>query len=146
MKVGLSGELVTPIGTFDIGGDTTLTAIQQQYSQKTLIVRVDSKVSVYPLDQGQQFTVNFDDSNTLYKKVALNYIGDGNIVLELRLVAGGNASPIPPASAPIAQSGVVTNNFYDLPDDGEVLIGFAHRIGKRVWCLSCRCKLAGYQR
>jgi hypothetical protein len=83
LKVGLSGRYTTPIGTFDIGGGMTVTSIRGKYEQKVLIVRVDDDAAVYTLEEGKEFDVVFDDSNTLYKKVALKHESDGDIVLEL---------------------------------------------------------------
>lgn len=83
LKVGLSGNIVTPIGTFDIGGGMSIDMLRGQYTQKVLIVRVDGEAVVYELEEGKEFNVTFDDNDTLYQKVALNYETNGDIVLEL---------------------------------------------------------------
>jgi hypothetical protein len=83
LKVGLSGKLSTPIGIFDIGGGMSIDTLRGQYTQKVLIVRVDGEAVVYELEQGKEFNVTFDDNETLYQKVALNYETNGDIVLEL---------------------------------------------------------------
>ncbi|MBV6467009.1 MAG: hypothetical protein PGMFKBFP_02341 [Anaerolineales bacterium] len=83
LKVGFSGQIVTPIGTFDVGGGATIWSMRKQYDQKVLIVRVDDKAVVYALEEEKEFKVTFDDGNTLYKKVDLKHESDGDIVLEL---------------------------------------------------------------
>lgn len=107
VSAGFSGEVNTPIGTFDIGGGVSVNAIQNQYSGKVLIVRVDDEVSVYNLEEGKAFNVTFDDSNTLYKKVALDYKTNGDIVLELESVQSGFA---PQAASSIQQNN--TNKYW----------------------------------
>ena len=83
LKIGLSGQVVTSIGTFDIGGDVNVASLLDRYEQKVLIVRVDGEASVYELEEGKEFDVTFDDKNRLYRKVALKHEGNGDIVLEL---------------------------------------------------------------
>ncbi len=86
-----SYEWVTSIGTFDIGGGVSVNAIRGDYSSDILIVRVDNKAAVYQLEEGAQFDITFDDSNTLYKKVAFHKESGGDIILELESVQGGAA-------------------------------------------------------
>lgn len=62
-----------------------------------MIVRVDHQATVYELKAEQPFQVKFDDSNQLYRRVALNYESDGDIILELESVqnpfsAGGSTN------------------------------------------------------
>lgn len=88
INVGLSHEFCTPIGTFDLSLGGTVYSLRNQYDNRVLIVRVDNQAVVYELVAGQEFRVEFDDNNTLYKKVALEYESDGDIVLELESVQG----------------------------------------------------------
>ncbi|MCL4824375.1 MAG: hypothetical protein KJZ57_09175, partial [Anaerolineales bacterium] len=55
LKVGFSGQIVTPIGTFDVGGGATIWSMRKQYDQKVLIVRVDDKAVVYALEEEKEF-------------------------------------------------------------------------------------------
>jgi hypothetical protein len=92
VRAGFSGSIDTPIGTFDIGGSTSVYSLQNEYQNRILIVQVDNEATVYELEQGKEFHVDFDDSNRLYKKVALNYKTNGNIVLELESVKNEDTS------------------------------------------------------
>jgi hypothetical protein len=83
LNVGLSGQVVTPIGVFDIGGGVSIDTVRENHPQNVLIVRVDGEAVVYELEEGKAFNVTFDDNDTLYQKVALNYETNGDIVLEL---------------------------------------------------------------
>ena len=96
INLGLSPSYVTPIGTFDLDLGGTVYSLRGQYTSRLLIVRVDNEATVYELEEGKDFKVNFDDDNTLYKKVALEYESDGDIVLELESV------PQPPPNEPVA--------------------------------------------
>lgn len=106
INLDVSGRYATPIGVFDIGYGGSVYSLRKDYSNRLLIVHMDNKANVYELVEGQEFKVNFDDSNTLYKKVALTYETDGDIVLQLESVKvsvadakpGGNS---PPAKSPI---------------------------------------------
>jgi hypothetical protein len=71
IKAGFSGDIITPIGTFDISGGVNLNSIRNQYAKRVLVVRIDQKAVVYKLEDGKEFKVTFDDNNTLYKKVVL---------------------------------------------------------------------------
>ena len=93
IMVGFSGDFVTPIGTFDVSGGTSINSIRSDFSNKVLVVRIDNEVVVYKLEEGKEFKVNFDDSNTLYKKVGLLYDGNGDIVLELESADRTSSSP-----------------------------------------------------
>ena len=90
VNASASYEWVTPIGVFDVGGGVSVNAIRNDYSSNILIVRVDDKASVYELKEGARFDVSFDDSNTLYKKVAFHKEPNGDIILELESVRGNN--------------------------------------------------------
>lgn len=87
-----SYEWVTSIGTFDIGGGISVNTLRNNYTNNILIVRVDDEATVYQLEEGARFDISFDDSNTLYKKVAFHKEADGDIILELESVQAGNAS------------------------------------------------------
>lgn len=86
-----SYEWVTTIGTFDIGGGVSVKTLRSNYPNNVLIVRVDNEATVYELKEGAQFDIAFDDSNTLYKKVAFHKESGGDIILELESVQGGAA-------------------------------------------------------
>lgn len=83
VNAGLSGQFVTPYGTFDIEGGVSVNALRNDFPNRILVVVVDDVATVYELEDGKEFKVTFDDSNTLYKKVALEYESDGDIILEL---------------------------------------------------------------
>ncbi len=124
LNVELTNEIVTSIGTFDFGGGMTIFSLREQYDQNVLIVRVDDKAVIYELEEGKEFKVTFNDNNTLYKKVNLEYEADGDIVLELESV-GDTAEPDSPGTSQNdGQTSRVTDYFYDLPEDGEVLNRF----------------------
>lgn len=92
VSAGFSSKVVTPIGTFDIGGGVSVNALRNDYSDNVLIVRVDNTATVYELEDGKHFNVTFDDSNTLYKEVSLDYETNGDIILELVSVSGNAPS------------------------------------------------------
>jgi hypothetical protein len=87
-----SYEWVTSIGTFDIGGGISVNTLRNNYTNNILIVRVDDEATVYQLEEGARFDISFDDSNTLYKKVAFHKEANGDIILELESVQADNAS------------------------------------------------------
>ncbi len=101
IKVGLSGDFITPIGKFDISGGIAVDLIREEYANKVLVVRVDDKAVVYELAEGEDFKVNFDDSNTLYKKVALEQESDGDIILELVSVKQATPPPNKATNVPV---------------------------------------------
>ena len=78
VTVSVSASLPTPIGTFDLSPNTSIDSIQKQYRTRLLIVRVDGKATVYELSEGKDFRVSFDDNNTLYRQVSLDYQGSKN--------------------------------------------------------------------
>lgn len=86
VSASASYEWVTSIGTFDVGGDVSVDTLRNSYTSDVLIVRVDDEVTMYELKEGAQFDIAFDDSNTLYKKVALHKEPDGDFILELESV------------------------------------------------------------
>lgn len=86
LSVDFSGQWVTPIGTFDIESNADIYSIQSRYDNNVLIIRVDEEAVVYELQSGKEFRVDFDDDNTLYKRVALKYKTNGDIILELESV------------------------------------------------------------
>jgi hypothetical protein len=107
INVGLSPSWCTPIGTFEVGYDQSVASLRNTYSTRLLIVRVDSQATVYQLVDGQDFKISFDDNNKYYKKVALQYETDGDIVLELESVileaAQNVSSPNETAACPGAK-------------------------------------------
>jgi len=100
INIGVSNSVVTPYGTFDLGYGGSINNLRSQYTSRVLIIQVDARASIYELEEGKEFHVKFDDSNKLYRRVALNYESDGDIVLELEsaqlssatLGDGGNGS------------------------------------------------------
>ena len=86
INVGLSPAWCTPIGIFELGYDKSVYSLRDSYTSRVLIVRVDNTATVYELVEGQNFKISFDDDNKLYKRVALQYETDGDIVLELESV------------------------------------------------------------
>ena len=110
INLGFSEAIVTPLGIFDISAGSDIYSLRQQYTGRVLVVRVDDQVAVYELEEGKEFKINFEDDNKLYKKVALEYESDGDIVLELESVrtalkepaSGGssNSSPSCPGAEP----------------------------------------------
>ena len=84
----------TNFGTFKLGGNVSydIPSLRQNETYKDkrlLIVRVDSKATVFELTEGQEFRIEFQDNNTGYNKVRLVYEEDGDIVLELESVRSG---------------------------------------------------------
>ncbi|GAB4403390.1 MAG: hypothetical protein OHK003_31240 [Anaerolineales bacterium] len=90
-----SYEWVTSIGTFDIGGGVSVNTLRNTYSSDVLIVQVDDEATVYELKEGARFDITFDDSNTLYKKVAFHKEPNGDIILELESVRAESSNPQP---------------------------------------------------
>lgn len=86
VSASASYEWVSPIGVFDIGGGVSVNTIRNNYSSQVLIVRVDDEATVYKLEEGAEFDITFDDSNTLYKKVAFHKESGGDLILELERV------------------------------------------------------------
>ncbi len=104
--LGMSHSWPTLYGTFDLGYGGSVNSLRNQYSTRLLIVRVDDQATVYELEEGKEFHVEFDDSNKLYRRIALDYETDGDIVLELESVqdqsppsnTGGDAPADNPSS------------------------------------------------
>lgn len=86
VNVGLSPSISTPIGTFTLTGETTVMSLRDIADKRLLIIRVDSQATVYTLEEGKEFTVEFKDDGKLYSQVNLVYEEDGDIVLELESV------------------------------------------------------------
>lgn len=86
VSLGASNSWATPYGTFDVGYGGSVHSLRNQYAARLLIVRVNNQATVYELEEGKEFHIEFDDSNKLYRRVALNYESDGDIVLELESV------------------------------------------------------------
>lgn len=115
INIGLSHEFCTPIGTFDLGIGGTVYSLRNQYDNRVLIVRVDNQAVVYELAAGQEFRIEFDDDNTLYKKVALEYESDGDIVLELESVQGTSDNTDLGDSSPVDADSPSSNNTSSCP-------------------------------
>jgi hypothetical protein len=92
VELGVEPALVTPIGTFDLGGSSTIASIRRNEAHKVLIVRVDDKAQVFKLEEGKDFKANFEGGSASYKKVAIEYESDGDIVLELESSTGSPTS------------------------------------------------------
>lgn len=104
-----SKKFNTPYGTFDVGGGIDVNTLRNDFPNKILVVVVDDVAAVYELEDGKEFKVTFDDSNTLYKKVALEYESNGDIVLELVSVREDAPSGGSPSSS---NSSSGSNNNY----------------------------------
>lgn len=102
--LGVSDAVVTPYGTFDLGYGGSVYSLRSQYTSRLLIVRVDDQATVYELEEGKEFHVEFDDSNKLYRRVSLNYESDGDIVLELESVQLSSGSDDVETSSEIPSS------------------------------------------
>ena len=97
VNVGLAPSMSTPIGTFTLSGDTTVMSLRDIADKRLLIIRVDKVATVYTLEEGKKFKVEFKDDGKLYSQVNLVYETDGDIVLELETV---NTSSLFPTSQP----------------------------------------------
>jgi len=86
VKLSASYSVATPIGTFSLGGGKTIHSIRQESDKRLLVVRVDGQVTIYELEEGEDFKVTFEGNKSLYRRVALEYESDGDIVLELESV------------------------------------------------------------
>jgi len=120
IKVELSGSYATPIGIFDVGGGITIASLRDEYANRVLIVRVDNEAVIYELEEGKQFVVTFDDSNTLYKRVAFIQETTGDVVLELESVSG--SATIPKVEPPTSGSDI------QVPDPEDYLRDYFHDI------------------
>lgn len=122
IKATFDKEIRTPIGTFSVDIDTTLAQIGQQ-TPKILIVHVDQTVTVYALDAGKEFHIEFAGDNQLYRKVRLEYQQNGNILLELESVA---IAPLPQQT----QVEAITMEVY--ADQGWQSTGLSVQLGETV--------------
>lgn len=113
INIGVSNSMVTPYGTFDLGYGGSVNDLRNQYTSRVLIVRVDARASIYELKEGKEFHVAFDDSNKLYRRVALNYESDGDILLELESVQPSNATSGDGGNG--SQDNISTNNTFSSP-------------------------------
>lgn len=102
VNVGLSPSVSTPIGTFTLSGETTVMSLRDIADKRLLIVRVNSQATVYTIEEGKEFKVEFKDNGTLYSQVNLVYETDGDIVLELE--SANHNAVLQPTIAPIATS------------------------------------------
>lgn len=109
LRVEMSRQIQTEIGIFSLEVGADVYSLGEEYQERVLIIRVDDVVSVYPLPVGEQFQVVFDEANQFYRKVALTYEEDGDIVLELESgqagatlqpIVGGSFSPTSVTSCP----------------------------------------------
>lgn len=119
VSAGFSSIFITPYGVFDIGGGVSVNALRNDFSNRILVVRVDDNVTLYELEDGKEFKVTFDDSNTLYKKVALEYESDGDIILEL--VSVRVSAPSSEGPSPSGTSSESSNNYWCDDLDGVKL-------------------------
>ncbi|MDH5505796.1 MAG: hypothetical protein OEZ02_01075 [Anaerolineae bacterium] len=83
VSLSASSLVNTPIGIFDLEASQTIAYLRGNTNSRVLVVRVDDKVTIYELVEGEEFRVEFTGDDTLYKKVNLEYETDGDIVLEL---------------------------------------------------------------
>lgn len=100
-EIGISSavSIGTPIGTFTLTSGTTLASLAKASDRRMLIVRLDDVATVYPLEEGKEFSVVFEEDGKLYSQVALAYESDGNIVLEIESISSTAAIPLLPDSA-----------------------------------------------
>lgn len=120
IEVELSGSYATPIGIFDVSGGITVASLREEYANRVLIVRVDDEAVVYELAEGKRFSVSFDDSNTLYKRVAFIQEITGDVILELESTSG--SAPAPQVEPP------TTGGDAQVPDPEDFLRGYFHDI------------------
>lgn len=109
INLGMSNSWATPYGTFDLGYGGSVLSLRDQYTARLLIVRVDNQATVYELEEGKEFHVEFDDDNKLYRRVALNYESDGDIVLELESVQSGQGDTSGGGGNPSSSNSTVTS-------------------------------------
>ena len=84
VSVHISHSVQTPIGTFFLEASQSIYSVKDQYNgERVLIVRVDSTVYVYRLEEGKKFDVEFSGNDTYYKKVGFKKEPNGDIILEL---------------------------------------------------------------
>ncbi len=107
INVGLSPSLITPIGTFTLSSETTVMSLRDISDKRLLIIRVDKQATVYTLEKGKEFKIEFKDEDKLYSQVNLVYETDGDIVLELESVERTNATlqPTPRANTKVSVPG-----------------------------------------
>ena len=95
VSLNVSTEFVTPIGIFELTASQTVASLRESMGTRVLVIRVDNKVSVYELVDGQNFQVEVADGDTLYRKVNLEYEADGDIILELESNARVHRNLVP---------------------------------------------------
>jgi len=132
LNIGLSSDIATPIGTFDISGGTSINTLKSRFNSRVLIVRVDDEVFVYELEEGKVFSVTFDDNNTLYRKVGLFHEINGDIVLELE---SENQTARSDGEEP------ASNPEIEIPDPEDFIYSYFNDVIKRrnydyLWTLS----------
>lgn len=118
VNVGLSPSISTPIGTFTLSGETTVMSLRDIADKRLLIIRVDTQATVYTLEEGKEFNVEFKDNGKLYSQVNLVYEADGDIVLELESVKNpaiptNTMQVLPATQAPPAQENLGDNLVLD---------------------------------
>jgi hypothetical protein len=114
ISIAAVGAIVTPIGEFGIVGGLPLATLRQLEgirNKKVLIVRIDNEAKVYELEEGKRFEVFFGGDNAFYRKVALTYDEDGDIILELESVARIGEDYPTPSRIPPEQA---IRDYYDL--------------------------------
>lgn len=87
VNLSASHSVTTPIGTFSLGGGRTIYSLRDESDKRLLVVRVGTVASVYELEEGKEFRITFEENSRFYRKVALEYESDGDIILELEPVS-----------------------------------------------------------
>jgi len=105
IRLALAPQFATSIGTFDldISAESSIEDIaksreetrqavvdlrqtQELRNKRLLIVRVDDKVTVFELEEGIEFRIEYENDDTPYRKVDFTQEADGDLVLELESV------------------------------------------------------------
>lgn len=134
VHLGVSAALATLIGTFDIGTSTTIASIQENHSERLLIVIIDSVATVYRLEEGHRFEVSFGDDGTLYRQVSLSGQPDaGNLILELESAKIPPATLTPPPPPPSPTSSTNCSFMNQLIDNGTVIMSIDLPTGSQNW-------------
>lgn len=93
VSFGLVGEFPTQIGVFDLSVTWTLFDIENFLKPSNsnpnthfLYIRVDDNLRVYEVTNGQAFSIEFEDAQTAYQQVGLEYRSNGDVILELESI------------------------------------------------------------
>lgn len=98
VSAAFSGDLHTPIGTFDLGAGGSVPALKETVKSKVLpgkhllVVRVDGAATVYELEPKKRFNIESVSQQGGYRKVGVTEDANGDIILELESMPqeGGN--------------------------------------------------------